>query len=198
MADPGPCAVLVLAAGGSKRMGRAKQLVRVGGLPLLRHAALVAIEARLQAVVVVLGAEAERVRASIADLDVRIVVNAGWREGLASSLRAGTSEIERILPDARGLIAMPADQPRLSAAHLQAIDRAQRERGAMLVASDYGDHRGPPAYFGRLHFPALKSLRGDVGARELLRGDAVETVAAAPGSGLDVDRPRDLARWRDG
>jgi molybdenum cofactor cytidylyltransferase len=198
MADLGPCPILVLAAGGSKRMGRAKQLLLVDGLPLLRRAVLVAIEARPQAVVVVLGAEAGRVRTSIADLDVRIVVNERWREGLASSLSAGTSEIERILPDARGLIAMPADQPRLRAAHLRAIDRAQRERGAAIVATDYGDHRGPPAYFGRLHFPALKSLRGDVGARELLRGDAVETVAAEPGSGVDVDRPRDLARFQDG
>ena len=198
MADPGPCAVLVLAAGGSKRMGQAKQLMQLDGLPLLRRAVLVAIEARLQAVVVVLGAEAERVRTSIPDLDVHIVVNARWRDGLASSLRAGTSEIERILPGARGLIAMPADQPRLTAAHLQAIDRVQRERGAAIVATDFGDHRGPPAYFGRLHFPALKSLCGDVGARELLRGDAVETVAAEPGSGFDVDRPCDLARLQDG
>jgi molybdenum cofactor cytidylyltransferase len=198
MAEAGDCAVVVLAAGGSTRMGEPKQLIRINGVPLVRRASLVAVEARLGRVFVVLGAEREAIRPAIADLDLSMVVNADWREGLASSLRAGVEAVLCELPAARGLIAMPADQPRLTAEHLRALDATQRARGAAIVASDYGDHRGPPAYFARAEFPALAALRGDAGARGLLGGPAVETVAAPPGSGFDVDRPEDLERFRDG
>jgi molybdenum cofactor cytidylyltransferase len=198
MAEAGDCAVVVLAAGGSARMGEPKQLLRVDGVPLVRRAALAAVEARLGRVFVVLGAEMEAIRTAIANLELSIVLNADWREGLASSLRAGVEAVLREAPAARGLIAMPADQPRLAAEHLRALDAAQRARGAAIVASDYGDHRGPPAFFARAEFPALAALRGDVGARGLLGGPEVETVAAPPGSGLDVDRPEDLERFRDG
>lgn len=197
MADAGACVVVVLAAGGSSRMGRPKQLLDVDGEPLVRHAARVALDAGSGRVLVVLGAEAERVRAAIEDLDLAIVVNPDWREGLASSLRAGVAEVERIAPDARGLIVLPADQPRMPALHLRRIDEAQRRSSATVVASDYGDHRGPPAYFGHRHFAALKALRGDAGARELLQVDGVETVAAPAGSDLDLDRPADLLRLRE-
>lgn len=197
MADAGACVVVVMAAGGSSRMGEPKQLLAVDGEPLVRRAARVALDAGLARVLVVLGAEAERVRAAIQDLDLAIVVNAGWREGLASSLRAGVGEVERIAPGARGLIVLPADQPRMPAGHLRRIDAAQRRSGATVVASDYGDHRGPPAYFGRPHFAAIKALRGDGGAREFLQGDGVETVAAPAGSDFDLDRPDDLLRLRE-
>lgn len=197
MADPGPCVVVVLAAGGSSRMGRPKQLLDVDGEPLVRRAAQVAMDAGLGRVLVVLGAEAGRVRAAIEDLDLGIVVNSGWPEGMASSLRAGVAEIGRVSPDARGLIVLPADQPRMTAEHLRRIDAAQRHSGAAVVASDYGDHRGPPAYFGRRFFAALDALRGDTGARDLLQGDGVETVAAPAGSHLDLDRPADVRRLRE-
>ncbi len=98
----------------------------------------------------------------------------------------------------RGLLVLPADQPRLTAEHLRALDAAQRAGGAGVVASDYGDHRGPPALFAASQYAALRALCGDAGARDLLRGDAVLTVAAPPGSGLDLDRPSDVDSLRDG
>ena len=175
-------------------MGSLKQLLPVDGQPLLRRAAQTAIDAGLHRVLVVLGAEADRIRPVIADLDVGIVLNPDWQEGMASSLRAGVAAVERSLPDVRGLIVMTADQPGITAAHLGRIDAAQRVGGASIVASDFGDFRGPPAYFGRERFAALKSLRGDVGARALLRAEAILAVAAPPGSGVDFDSPSDILR----
>jgi molybdenum cofactor cytidylyltransferase len=198
MADAGPCVVLLLAAGGSTRMGRAKQLLQVEGQPLVRRAARTAIDAGLHRVLVVLGAEAARIRPVIADLDVDIVLNPDWTEGIASSLRAGVAAVERDHPDARGLIVMMADQPGISAAHLGRINAARCVGGAPIVGSDYGDFRGPPAYFARGHFATLKSLRGDVGARELLQAKAILTVAAPPGSGADLDSPLDYHRLLHG
>ncbi len=197
MAEAEPCALLVLAAGGSRRMGIAKQLMRINGEPLVRAAARIAVGANLQPVVVVLGAQADRIRPQLEGLAVVAVDNANWQEGLASSLRTGIDAVVRAAPLARGVIVMPADQPRLTAAHLMNIEAAQRAGGSAIVASDYGDHRGPPAYFGRRHFPALRALRGDTGARELLCGDDVELVTAPPGSGFDLDQPQDVRRLRD-
>jgi molybdenum cofactor cytidylyltransferase len=198
MADAGPCVVLLLAAGASTRMGRPKQLLDVEGQPLLRRAARTAIDAGLHRVLVVLGAEAARIRPVVADLDLDIVMNPEWPEGIASSLRAGVAAVELDHPDARGLIVMMADQPGITAAHLGRIDAAQRAGDAPIVASGYGEFRGPPAYFGRGSFAALKSLRGDVGARRLLQAEAILTVAAPPGSGADLDTPLDCHRLLDG
>ncbi len=178
-------------------MGRPKQLLVVNGEPMLRVAVRMALEAGLRPVVVVLGAQADRIRPCIEDLDVHAVENAAWQEGMASSLRAGITAVERVAPAARGLIVMPADQPRLTATHLRNIEAAQRASGRTIVASDYGDHLGSPAYFGRRHFPALQALRGDAGARELLQDDAVERIAAPAGCAFDLDRVADLARLRD-
>jgi molybdenum cofactor cytidylyltransferase len=194
MAEGGDCVVAVLAAGGSSRMGRPKQLLRLDGETLIRRAARIALAAQVGPVLVVLGAEAGRIGAELADLPVQLVVNAAWREGLASSLRAAVDAAEGTHPAARGLLLMPADQPRLLAAQLRAIDATQRAGGPAVVASDYGSHRGPPALFPRSCWPALRALRGDAGARELLLGADVATVSAPPGSGLDLDRPEDLDR----
>jgi molybdenum cofactor cytidylyltransferase len=198
MAECADCLVAVLAAGGSSRMGEPKQLLRIDGESLIRRAARIATEARVGPVIVVLGAEADRIRGEIEDLPIRIVLNAGWQEGLASSLRAAVEAAVRAQSAARGLLVLPADQPRLTAEHLRALDAAQRAGGAGVVASDYGDHRGPPALFAASQYAALRALCGDAGARDLLRGDAVLTVAAPPGSGLDLDRPSDVDRLRDG
>lgn len=197
MTETDPCALLVLAAGGSKRMGQPKQLLSVNGEPLIRRVTLIALEANLRPVVVVLGADAERIRPRLEDLAVLIVENPQWQEGVASSLRAGVGAITCDAPQARGLIVMLADQPRLPAAHLTRIEAAQRASSRTIVATDYGDHLGPPAYFGRQHFPSLQALRGDVGARELLRAFAVESIAMPAGAGPDLDSPADYARLRD-
>jgi molybdenum cofactor cytidylyltransferase len=193
MTEAEPCALLVLAAGGSKRMGEPKQLLRVGGEPLIRRVTHTALEADLHPVIVVLGAQADRIRPHLQDLAVSIVENPSWQEGMASSLSAGVEAIMADVPRARGLIVMLADQPRLTAAHLMNLEAAQRASNRTIVASDYGDHLGPPAYFGRAHFPALLALRGDVGARELLRAFDAESIAAPPGSGMDLDDPADCS-----
>lgn len=193
MAETGPCALLVLAAGGSSRMGQPKQLLIVDGEPLVRRVALTALEANLHPVVVVLGAQADRIRPHLQDLAVSIVENPRWQEGMASSLRAGVGAIMADVPRARGLIVMLADQPRLTAVHLRNLEAAQRASNRTIVASDYGDHLGPPAYFGRAHFRALLALRGDVGARELLRAFDAESIAAPAGSGMDLDSPAECS-----
>jgi CTP:molybdopterin cytidylyltransferase MocA len=192
MADAAPCALAVLAAGGSKRMGEAKQLLSVGREPLIRRVVSSALEARMEPTLVILGARAAEIRPLLEDL----VVNPRWSEGLASSLRAAIDALDG-WPRVRGIIVMLADQPRMTAAHLRNVEASQRESGRSIVASHYGGHLGPPAYFDRRHFPALRALRGDVGARALLHGEDVISVTAPPGTGIDLDTPADYESFRN-
>lgn len=193
MADPG-CALLLLAAGGSRRMGEPKQLLDVGGEPMIRVAARVALSAALHPTVIVLGAHAERIRDLLKGLPLEIVENPQWEDGMASSLRAGLTAVLTKAPRILGLIVMLADQPRLTAGHLRALVSAQRDSGRPVVASDYGDHLGPPAYFGREHFSALLALHGDHGARALLQELDALPVAISADAGADLDTSSDYAR----
>jgi CTP:molybdopterin cytidylyltransferase MocA len=174
-------AAVVLAAGASTRLGEPKQLVMLGGETLLERAVRVAHEAGCAPVVVVLGAAAELVAARCDLGSAVVVVNEAWEEGMASSIRVGIGGVG----GADGVVLMTCDQPAVTAEHLLALMAA-----GQVTASAYAERRGVPAYFPGAAFPALAALRGDAGARELLRGTAtVELV----GGELDVDTATDLA-----
>jgi CTP:molybdopterin cytidylyltransferase MocA len=175
-------AAVVLAAGASTRLGEPKQLVRLAGETLLERAVRTAREAGCSPVVVVLGAEAEQIAEECDLSDAVVVVNEEWSEGMASSIRVGVGALQ----DADGVVLMTCDQPAVSAAHLRALMKT----GAA-TASVYAGRRGVPAYLPASSFAQLLELRGDVGARELLRGaDAVELANGE----LDVDTAEDLER----
>ena len=178
-------AAVVLAAGASTRLGGPKQLVMLGGETLLERAVRVAHEAGCVPVVVVLGAAAELVAARCDLGSAVVVVNEAWEEGMASSIQTGLRAVRVGIGGADGVVLMTCDQPALTAEHLLALMAA-----GQVTASAYAERRGVPAYFPGAAFPALAALRGDAGARELLRGAAtVELI----GGELDVDTATDLA-----
>ena len=210
-APTGAVAVVVLAAGASSRLGTPKQLVRWRGRTLLRRAAETALASvrpgtgdwrvtratavSLGPVVVVLGADAQALRAELDGLAVHVVVNRRWRDGLASSLRAGL----RAAVTASGhrgpaaVLFLTCDQPYVTPSLLRRLVRRFR-RGAPIVACAYAGTLGVPALFARAHFADLLGLTGDHGAKRILarHRDAVAPVRFARG-GTDVDRPRDIA-----
>ncbi len=181
-------AAVVLAAGASTRLGEPKQLVMLGGETLLERAVRVAHEAGCAPVVVVLGAAAELVAARCDLGSAVVVVNEAWEEGMASSIQTGLRAV-RVgvggVGGADGVVLMTCDQPAVTAEHLLALMAA-----GQVTASAYACRWGVPAFFPGAAFPALAALRGDAGARELLRGAAtVELI----GGELDVDTATDLA-----
>ena len=189
---------MLLAAGGSSRLGRPKQLLVHEGEPLVRRAARAALDAGTGPVVAVLGAEADAVRAALDGLPgVRTVVNERWATGLASSLAAG---IGAVLAGAEGtgacdgVLVLLADQPLVDAS---ALGRLLQAFGAehRVVASSYAGTLGVPAVFGREHLAALQRLGGDRGAGAWLRERRAE-VTAVPmdAAALDVDTAADVAR----
>ena len=111
---------VVLAAGASVRLGEPKQLVTIAGETLLERAVRAAREAGCSPVVVVLGADAERIAEQCDLSDAVVVVNDAWSEGMASSIRVGVGALQ----DADGVVLMTCDQPAVSAAHLRALLQA--------------------------------------------------------------------------
>jgi molybdenum cofactor cytidylyltransferase len=175
-------AAVVLAAGDSTRLGEPKQLVMLGGETLLERAVRVAREAGFVPVVVVLGAVVEQIRQRCELRGAAVVENDAWKEGMASSIRAGLSAVPAAI---EGVVLMTCDQPAVTVEHLRALTAS-----GGVAASAYAGRRGVPAYFPAASFPALVELRGDAGARELLRSAVtVELV----GGELDVDTASDLA-----
>lgn len=194
-ARPGACAVLVLAAGGSARMGRPKQLIEVGGITLVARAAQAALGSCARPVAVVLGAHAEEVEKALSALAVKTIRNPDWTSGMASSIRMG---IDALFPEGGppgSLLIMPADQPALTSALLDRLIERHRHTGR-ITAAGYAGRKGAPAVFGCEHVSALRALTGDEGARALLNaGTAIVETLDMPELAVDLDTPADLERW---
>ncbi len=191
---------MVLAAGASTRLGRPKQLVRYDGEPLVRRAARAAAGAGARPVVVVLGAHADLVAPALDGMArVHVVVHAGWRDGLATSLAAGLRALDAVgaLPGGArpdGALLTVCDQPLVDADALGILLAAFGGPGAV-VAAAYAGAVGVPAVVGREHLPALRTLAGDAGAGRWLRAHpALVTPVALPQAAVDVDTEDDVAR----
>jgi molybdenum cofactor cytidylyltransferase len=181
---------IVLAAGASTRFGSAKQLVRVSGRPLMHTAVARAADVVGSAVIVVLGAQASELAPLLTHSSATIVINRDWREGLASSIRAG---VARLPSSCNAVLLMLADQAAVTAEDLKRLASAWRRQPEYIVAARYGTTTGVPAIFPRSTFADLNSLRGDVGARSLLQRnpDRVARVAMESAA-VDIDTPEDL------
>ncbi len=176
-------------------MGRPKQLLPIGGRPLLRHVAERALRSPVDPVVVVLGALADEIAPALTGLPVHPVINPAWNDGLGSSLRTGVESALGLAPVLDGLIILPADQPDLPEHHLEKLIERFLQGDCSLVASQTGDRRVPPVLFGAAWFAWLRQLTGDAGARELLREDRPDFAAIPLASNTDLDTPEDYRNY---
>jgi molybdenum cofactor cytidylyltransferase len=192
--------IVVLAAGRSTRMGSQKLLLPLGDKPVIGHVVAAALRSALRPVVVVVGHQASDIKAAIDSLEVRLVDNPLYAQGLSTSLIAGIA----VLPeDLAGAIIMLGDQPLVTADHLDEIAALALASGAPIVAAGYNGRRGNPVYFARSLFPELMTSTGDEGGRVVIARHT-DQVMLAPSSddsaSLDVDDPSDYARvvsvWR--
>jgi molybdenum cofactor cytidylyltransferase len=188
-------AAVVLAAGSSRRMGRNKLLLELGGQSVLRTAARAAVDAGLQPVTVVLGHEAERVAAELAGLHCRTVVNPDHLRGVATSLHAG---VKSLPAESSALVVVLGDMPFVTAAMIRSLVERYQATGARVVVSRYGDVEAPPTLFDRSVFPELLSVGGDRCARVVARRHESEgAVMAWPAGALrDLDVADDYAQAR--
>ncbi|MGB6193781.1 MAG: nucleotidyltransferase family protein [Terracidiphilus sp.] len=185
---------IILAAGGSRRLGQPKQLLSFEGESLLERSLRLAREAGAAPVLAVLGANFASICGAVGFENAIPVLNDQWENGIASSIHAGLNEAEVRAPEHAGVLVMTCDQPRLTAEHLVNLLKAFQEHGAVsIIASEYASTKGIPAVFPRSVFHALRALQGDKGARSLFT-KATCPVLALPfeGGEIDIDLPTDL------
>lgn len=189
-AAPGHVAV-VLAAGGSRRLGRPKQLLARDGETLVHRAARLALETSPRRLLVVVGAHRDRVAAALSDLGCEIVPNPAWEQGLAASLRAAAVALAG---NGGAVLVAGCDQPALKAAHLQALLAGAAGAASGCAATRHGDAPGIPAVVPQKLLSEARSLASDRGLgprlRALPRGDIA--LLDAPELALDIDTEDDL------
>ncbi|MCP3984346.1 MAG: nucleotidyltransferase family protein [bacterium] len=188
----GHLAAVLLAAGGSRRLGRPKQLLVWRGEPLVRRAARAILDAGVDELVVVLGAEHVAVAAALDGLPLRRVTNPAWAEGIGSSIACGVDAAQ-----ADAVLLLLADQPGVDSSLLRQLVDAGRA-GHTRVACHYAGVLGVPALFANEgDLAALGRLEGDRGAQALLANDPSQVFPiAADQAAFDLDDERDWAQWK--
>ncbi len=160
-----PVAGIILAAGGSSRLGGgSKMLLDWQGEPFIHKVARTALEAGLDPVVVVSGAQSERVVAAVRDLPVTVALNSAWETGQSSSIRRG---VEALPAHCGGAIFLLGDQPQVNPTILRALIEEHCRSLAPITAPLVEGKRANPVLFDRSTFADLGSLQGDMGGRAL-------------------------------
>jgi molybdenum cofactor cytidylyltransferase len=187
--------VVILAAGGSSRMGRPKQLLSLDadGTTLLRRSADTALALGLGPVLVVLGAVAESCQAHLAGRDLACILNPHWEKGLGGSIALGVAAMaER---DVQAVLLLLCDQPNLRVERLLALHALHASSGTKITAARYEGSWGPPAIFDRALFPDLMRLDGTEGAKKIILALPGMQSFDMPEAAFDLDGPGDYDRW---
>lgn len=187
----------MLAAGGGSRFGGGKLLARLGGQPIIEAVLDNLREAPVDEVIVVVGADAERLREVCERYGVRSVANEEWERGQSTSVLAGLRACDK---KSRAAVILLGDQPFVGADAVERLVAAFAE-GANVAVATYGGKRRNPVLFSREVWPLLEAeLAGDEGARSVLRQHpelVVEVPCEGVGDPTDVDTREDLRRLEE-
>lgn len=181
---------VILAAGASSRLGSPKQLLEWRGRTLLEATLDSACSLLPGRVMVVLGASAEKIQEKVALDRVKVVINPNWQSGISSTIRIG---IEALPENAEAALMLLSDQPLIGYRAMQNVLTQWQTEPSRIAASQYHDTVGVPALFPSAFFDALRSLRGDRGAKSLLLQfeDKLQKIPL-PEAELDIDTREDF------
>jgi molybdenum cofactor cytidylyltransferase len=185
---------LILAAGGSIRFGRPKQLLLFKGESLVRRGVRVAAEPCVR-ITVVVGETQALIEAELRETGASVVANPEWRRGLGTSIRCGLRHLIASGPELDSVLLMACDQPFVEVETISALVAKQAATGKPIVASHYASTLGIPALFSASCLEDLLALPDDSGAKTLLesrRGD-VASIEFEQGA-IDIDTPADFER----
>ncbi len=179
--------IIILAAGNSSRLGHPKQLVPYRKHTLLSYTVHEALATNQGEVVVVLGAHEEEIQKTIQDATV--ISNKYWQEGMGSSIVAGVSYLME--KGAEGVVLLLCDQPYVTTELIRKVINGGMASG--IAVCDYGESSGPPAYFSKHYFPELMALKGDHGARQVVKKYKEQLCYISfPKGRHDIDTAEDL------
>jgi molybdenum cofactor cytidylyltransferase len=190
--------VVILAAGRASRMGREKLLLMLGDKPVIRRVAEMVCHSELDGlsdtVVVANPRNQDSIRAVLAGLDLRIVCNPSFEQGLGTSIATGVAAA--VGSDASALLLVQGDQPFVNAEVLRRLIDEWREHQSAVVASSYNEITTTPVIFSRALFAEMAALKGDVGARSVLRNHGGRVITFPAWRGADLDTEEDYERVR--
>jgi molybdenum cofactor cytidylyltransferase len=197
--DHFPVAAIILAAGEARRMGELKQLLPFGNGTLLSHAIDTATASGFDPIIVVVGADASAVQASVASKRIEIVRNPKWQTGMGSSISAGVRRLSELGAESAAVAVLLGDQPLVTPRHLQEMRGLLNAAGGYsIVAAQYSGKPGVPAFFRRHLFSRLASLEPEAGAKTLLLDTELKvTHYPLPEAAVDIDTPADFAALRE-
>lgn len=177
-------------------MGKPKQLLPVAEDTLIELALKTAIEARVDDIYCILGANFKEIQSIVEKYSVEIVENKDWENGLGKSIAVGTSAILKKEPQTEGILILLADQPWVDGSYLEKLISRFEDRPDAIIASDYGGFHGVPAIFAKAYFEQLQELEGDNGAKELLNSRKMPIISVKSPEKLDdIDTPADYEQF---
>ena len=180
---------VLLAAGRSERMGRNnKLLLNVDGIPLVRKSAINILNSNVTSMTVVTGFDENKIVNALSGLNVNIVKNINFREGLSSSLKAG---LANITPTPSAVIICLADMPKIQPEHInQLIENFDPLKGWEICIPTNNGKRGNPVIIGSRFFPYIFETSGDFGAKQVMKQHSDKIVEVEIGTSdihFDID-----------
>ena len=191
---------ILLAAGASTRMGAIKQLLPIEGGTLLGRVICEALSSDLDKVILVLGYEANEIRKSLGNIlahpKLKVIENKRYREGISTSIIAGLSKVKDTYHHVMILL---GDMPAITSALINLLLRRFFDSRLPIGAISIKGERSHPVIFGRIFYPELNALRGDIGARALFEKYPDRVCFVEPEQYFDdrdIDTPDDYLEFR--
>jgi molybdenum cofactor cytidylyltransferase len=182
--------IIILAAGSSSRMGELKQLMMYKNKTFIQHIVGEAIKANLDPVICVTGYQSVRIKDSVSRMEVTVVYNSHWREGMGTGISAGVRQV--MLSDVDSVILAVSDQPYVSSDLFRTMLEMKAQSGKAIIASSYAGTLGTPVLFSKDYFDRLESLNGNQGAKNIVKLNLPDVcpVEFEQGS-VDIDTKQD-------
>lgn len=169
-------AIVILAAGNSKRMRQSKQLLQWGESTLLASVVANVLSANGDNFFVVLGAYSNEIREKINLSKTNVLINENWQQGLGSSIALATAEIDKNFPEINAVLFVLADQPFIESIHLDAILKLHKNEKEAIIITRNEDYKGVPVLFPKKYFSELMLLFNDEGAKPIINRNKNQVI----------------------
>jgi molybdenum cofactor cytidylyltransferase len=161
---------VLLAAGGSNRLGRPKQLLLFKNDLLINHIVAQIKEGGIIDIFIVLGSQFDQIKSAISHKDVKIIYNPLWEQGVSTSIKAG---LEKIDTNTESLVFFVVDQPFLESGIIKKVVEKSFNSEKLIIAVEVEGNLVHPVLFRKELFPDLSRLQGDVGGKAIMKDRSI-------------------------